>query len=64
MILTDEFRSKLRRRAKRAFNGKTTHRITGITKQGLIYRLASGERINIRRDVLGRIYIPRSLDLA
>jgi len=69
MQLSDEYREKIRKRARRAFNGKSVHRITDVSSKTLLYRipgwmfgrgLQQGDRILIRRDKLGRIYVPRS----
>jgi len=54
---------KIRRRARRAFDGATVHRVTEVTEKSLLYRLPHeegqrGKKIKIRRDVLGRIYVP------
>lgn len=72
MKLPDELRAKIRGRAQRAFSGQTVHRCT--LEDGILrYRLPGGmfdlglglgPKIIIRRDKLGRIYVPRSADVS
>jgi len=77
MILSEELRAKIRRRAKRTWDKYLgavecgeTHRITEITEKSLHYRISGslvgtelrmGPKITIRRDKIGRIYVPREI---
>jgi len=72
MEIPELFRTQMRGRARRAFNGETVHRITEVSVTSLIYRMPSslfdvarrqGPKVMIRKDKVGRIYIPRSVDL-
>jgi hypothetical protein len=72
MELSEALRDKIRRRAVRAFDGRKQHRITDVTETALQYRISGslvgkslrcGPRITTRRDCLGRIYVPKSVEV-
>ena len=72
MILSKELRKKIRSRARRAFDGEVIHRITEVEEKFLLYRIPSklvgaalygGPKIVIRRDRLGRIFVPTRVQL-
>ena len=54
-------RDKIRLRAKRAFAGEKVHRITEVTEKSLLYRVHGVGNIMIKRDKLGRIYVPKEV---
>jgi len=61
MDLSEELRTKIRRRVRRHLDGAKVHRIHQ-TDDGIFYRVhAHGSLVVIRQDKLGRIYIPRSV---
>lgn len=67
MVLDNELREKIRRRVRRAYDGETVHRCT--MKEGVVwYRISipsmgpyGGPKIPIRKDKIGRIYVPREV---
>jgi hypothetical protein len=59
--LSGELREKIRRRVKRHLAGEEVHRVT--EKDGQVYyRIHGYGRVFIKRDSIGRIYIPRRVD--
>lgn len=70
MQLNKELRDKIRRRSRRAFEGHKVHRVTMESEKLLLYRLPGslvgkglwqGPKIKVRKDKLGRIYVPTSV---